>query len=79
MNYSVTRRLVSEWLGTFFLVATVVGSGIMGQRLAGDNVAMVLLVNALATGAMLTVLILCFSKLSGAHFQIPFFGMQRVK
>ena len=68
MKFSIMRRLVSEWLGTCFLVATVVGSGIMGQKLANGNEAIILLVNALATGAMLTLLILCFSKLSGAYF-----------
>ena len=46
----------------------VLGSGIMGQKLANGNEAMILLVNALATGAMLTLLIVCFSRLSGAHF-----------
>ena len=62
------RRLVAEALGTAFLLAIVVGSGIMGDRLSGGNVAIALLANAVATGAGLTVLILVFGPLSGAHF-----------
>ncbi len=62
------RRLVAEGLGTAFLLAIVVGSGIMGDRLSGGNVAIALLANALATGAGLAVLILIFGPLSGAHF-----------
>ena len=62
------RRLFSEWLGTAFLLATVVGSGIMAQRLAGGNVALALLGNTIPTGCMLVVLILIFGPLSGAHF-----------
>ncbi len=62
------RRLVAEGLGTAFLLAIVVGSGIMGDRLSGGNVAVALLANALATGAGLAVLILIFGPLSGAHF-----------
>ncbi len=62
------RRLVAEGLGTAFLLAIVVGSGIMGDRLSGGNVAVALLANALATGAGLAVLILVFGPLSGAHF-----------
>ncbi len=62
------RRLVAEGLGTAFLLAIVVGSGIMGDRLSGGNVAIALLANALATGAGLSVLILIFGPLSGAHF-----------
>ena len=65
---SLGRRLVAETLGTAFLLAAVVGSGIMAQRLAGGNVALALLCNALATGAMLAVLILIFGPISGAHF-----------
>jgi len=65
---TVWRRLVAEGLGSTFLLATVVGSGIMGERLAGGNVALALLANALATGAMLVVLILTFGPISGAHF-----------
>lgn len=62
------RRLAAEALGTAFLLAIVVGSGIMGDRLSGGNVAIALLANAVATGAGLTVLILVFGPLSGAHF-----------
>jgi glycerol uptake facilitator-like aquaporin len=64
----MTRRLVAECLGTMILLATVVGSGIMAERLAGGNVALALLANALATGAVLVVLITVFAPLSGAHF-----------
>jgi len=62
------RRLAAEALGTAFLLATVVGSGIMGERLAGGNIAIALLANALATAAMLYVLIEWFGPFSGAHF-----------
>jgi glycerol uptake facilitator-like aquaporin len=62
------RRLVAEALGTGLLLATVIGSGIMGERLAGGNVALALLANTLATGAMLVVLITMFGPISGAHF-----------
>jgi glycerol uptake facilitator-like aquaporin len=63
----VVRRAVAEALGTAFLLAAVVGSGIMGERLAGGNVAIALLANTLATGAMLVTLILTFGPISGAH------------
>lgn len=62
------RRLVAECLGTALLLAVVVGSGIMGERLAGGNDAVALLGNTLATGAGLVVLITLFGPLSGAHF-----------
>jgi len=62
------RRLVAEAVGTSLLLATVVGSGIMGERLAGGNVAVALLANTLATGAGLVALILTFGPISGAHF-----------
>lgn len=65
---SLARRLVSEALGTAFLLATVVGSGIMAEHLAGGNVALALLGNTIPTGAILVVLILIFGPLSGAHF-----------
>jgi glycerol uptake facilitator-like aquaporin len=65
---SLARRLFSEWLGTAFLLAAVVGSGIMAQKLAGGNVGLALLCNTIATGAILVVLILIFAPLSGAHF-----------
>jgi glycerol uptake facilitator-like aquaporin len=65
---SLARRLFSEWLGTAFLLAAVVGSGIMAAKLAGGNGAVALLCNTLATGAILVVLILIFGPVSGAHF-----------
>jgi glycerol uptake facilitator-like aquaporin len=64
---SLGRRLLAEGLGTGFLLATVVGSGIMGVNLAGGNVALALLGNTLPTGAILAVLILIFGPVSGAH------------
>jgi len=64
----LSRRVGAEALGTALLLATVVGSGIMAQRLAGGNVAIALLGNTLPTGAILVVLILVFGPLSGAHF-----------
>jgi glycerol uptake facilitator-like aquaporin len=65
---SLARRAVAEFLGTAFLLAAVVGSGIMAQRLSGGNAALALLCNTLATGAILTVIILVFAPVSGAHF-----------
>jgi glycerol uptake facilitator-like aquaporin len=65
---NLTRRLCSEGLGSAFLLAVVIGSGIMGERLAGGNVAIALLANTLATGAGLLALILTFGPISGAHF-----------
>jgi len=65
---SRSRRLVSEGLGTAFLLAVVVGSGIMAERLAGGNVAIALLANTIATGAGLLALILMLGTISGAHF-----------
>ena len=62
------RRIFAECLGTAFLLAGVVGSGIMAAKLAGDNGALALLCNTLPTGAILTVLILTFGPVSGAHF-----------
>ena len=62
------RRAASEAVGTALLLAAVVGSGIMGERLAGGNVAIALLANTLATGAALVALILTFGPISGAHF-----------
>lgn len=64
----VLKRATSEAVGTAFLLATVVGSGIMGERLSGGNVAIALLANTLATGAALVALILTFGPISGAHF-----------
>ena len=68
MPASLARRLVAEGAGTAFLLMAVVGSGIMAERLAGGNMAVALLANALATGAALVVLITIFGPLSGAHF-----------
>lgn len=63
-----SRKLVAEGLGTAFLLAIVIGSGIMGERLSGGNVAIALLGNTLSTGAGLVVLIWVFGPISGAHF-----------
>lgn len=65
---SIGQRLAAEWLGTAFLLAAVVGSGIMAERLAGGNLALALLCNTIPTGAILVVLILIFGSVSGAHF-----------
>jgi len=62
------RRLFAEWLGTAFLLAVVVGSGIMAERLSGGNTGVALMANALATGGGLIALILTFGGISGAHF-----------
>lgn len=67
MSFSLSRRLAAEFIGTVFLLAVVVGSGIMGERLADGNEAIALLGNTLATGAILVVLILIFGPISGAH------------
>ena len=64
----MVRRAATEALGTAFLLMAVVGSGIMGERLAGGNVAIALLANAVATGTALVALILAFGPISGAHF-----------
>ena len=66
--FSLSRRLAAEALGSGLLLAVVVGSGIMGQRLASGNVALALLGNTLATGAALVVLVTVFGPVSGAHF-----------
>ena len=68
MTVDLSRRLVAEAVGTAMLLAAIVGSGIMGERLAGGNVAVALLANTLATGAALVALILTFGSISGAHF-----------
>jgi glycerol uptake facilitator-like aquaporin len=62
------RKIVAEGLGTALLLATVIGSGIMGERLAQGNIAIALLANTVATGAALVALILTFGPISGAHF-----------
>lgn len=68
MKRDLARRVTAEAVGTCFLLATVVGSGIMGERLSGGNVAVALLANTLATGAGLVALIQTFGPVSGAHF-----------
>ena len=67
MTISLSRRVTAEFLGTAFLVATVVGSSIMAERLSNGNVALALLANTIATGAALIALILTFGPISGAH------------
>lgn len=76
----IARRLLAEALGTAILLTAVVGSGIMGERLAGGNVAIALLANTMATGAALVVLISIFGPISGAHFNPAvtlFFALRR--
>src|SRR3954463_4962402 len=68
MQGSLAKRAAAEFAGTCLLVAAVIGSGIMGERLAGGNVAIALLANTIATGAALVALILTFGPISGAHF-----------
>lgn len=68
MNQTLARRIVAELLGTGLLVAAVIGSGIMAERLSGGNIAIALLANTIATGAALIALILTFGPVSGAHF-----------
>ena len=68
MNHPLRKRVVAEAVGTAMLLAAVVGSGIMGERLAAGNIAIALLANTLATGAALVALILTFGLISGAHF-----------
>ena len=65
---TLARRLAAEAIGTALLLATIIGSGIMGEQLAGGNAALALLANTLATGAGLAALILAFGPVSGAHF-----------
>lgn len=78
MNYMLVRRAAAEFLGTGVLVATVVGSGIMGTLLS-DNLAVTLLINALATVAVLAVLIWAFGPISGAHFNPVVSGVEMVR
>jgi len=68
MKFNLRARLTAEFLGSAFLVAAVIGSGIMGERLAGGNAAIALLANTIATGGALVALILTFGPISGAHF-----------
>src|SRR5215470_14620811 len=65
---AILRRAVAEFIGTAFLLAAIVGSGIMGERLASGNAAIALLANTIATGATLAALIFTFGPISGAHF-----------
>lgn len=77
---TLSRKLTAELVGTAFLLATVVGSGIMAERLAGGNVAIALLGNTIPTGAILVVLITMFGPISGAHFNPAVtlvFGLKR--
>src|ERR1700682_3959277 len=67
-SFGTPRQLAAELLGTLFLLAAVVGSGIMAERLAQGNIALALLANSVATGAALVALILAFAPTSGAHF-----------
>jgi glycerol uptake facilitator-like aquaporin len=67
MRHDLSRRAVAELIGTAFLLVAVVGSGIMAERLAGGNVALALLVNAIATGGVLVAIIFAFGPISGAH------------
>ena len=67
MRANLARRLAAEFVGTLFLLAAVVGSGIMGERLAGGNVAIALLANTIATGAALVAILLALGPVSGAH------------
>ena len=78
MNHMLVRRAAAEFLGTGVLVATVVGSGIMGTLLS-DNLAVTLLINALATVAVLAVLIWAFGPISGAHFNPVVSGVEMVR
>lgn len=68
MAPSYSQRLLAELMGTAFLLATVIGSGVMGETLSGGNIAIALLANSVATGAMLVVLITMLGPISGAHF-----------
>jgi glycerol uptake facilitator-like aquaporin len=68
MKFTLGARLTAEFIGTAFLVAAVVGSGVMGEKFSGGNVAIALLASTIATGAALVALILAFGSVSGAHF-----------
>lgn len=68
MKPSLSRRVAAEFVGTAFLVAAVIGSGVMGDRLANGNIGLALLANTIATGAALVALIFAFGGISGAHF-----------
>jgi glycerol uptake facilitator-like aquaporin len=79
MTFNLTRRLVSEFLGTALLLAAVVGSGIMAEKLSGGNAGLALLANSLATGAALFVLITILGPVSGAHFNPAVTLVMRLK
>lgn len=68
MSHDLNRRAIAEGVGTAILLAAVVGSGVMGERLSAGNIALALLANSVATGAALVALILSFSSISGAYF-----------
>ena len=76
---SLSRRLAAEGIGSFFLFAAVIGSGIMAEGLSGGNVAVALLANTLATGAILFVLIAMFGPISGAHFNPAVSGVMAAR
>ena len=67
MKHSLARRVVAEFVGTLFLLVAVIGSGIMGERLAAGNTSLALLANSIATGAALVAIILAYGSISGAH------------
>ncbi len=79
MTFNLARRLASEFLGTALLLACVVGSGIMAQKLSGGNTGLALLANSLATGAALFALITIFGPISGAHFNPAVTLVMRLK
>lgn len=79
MNQDQSRRIAAEFIGTAFLLAAVVGSGIMADKLSGGNVGLALLCNAIATGAALYVLITIFGPISGAHFNPAVTAVMRLK
>jgi glycerol uptake facilitator-like aquaporin len=79
MGASLVQRALAEWLGTAFLLATVIGSGIMAERLSGGNVALALLCNTLPTGAILFVLITMLGPISGAHLNPAVTGVFLLK
>ena len=76
---NLQRRLASEAIGSFFLFAGVIGSGVMAERLAGGNVAVALLANTLATGAILFVMIAMLAPVSGAHFNPAVSGVMAAR
>jgi glycerol uptake facilitator-like aquaporin len=79
MRSDISRRIAAEFIGTAFLLAAVVGSGIMADKLSAGNVGLALLCNAIATGAALYVLITIFGPISGAHFNPAVTAVMRFK